>query len=325
LGLWPYLEQARAIQPVGSAGRRRLGRHRRSGEPPRPRPPFGAPRQHWWGDESQWWLDEPGEHRLLDEPTKYGFLDESAHYLDEPVRQRRLDEPVGHRPLDGPARRRWLEAGIRRRWLEAGIRRRWLEAGTRHPWFTALGAGAGFMVLASVTFILPKQPPSAMMTDCRAVPCTAPGGRLASPQATHGLSGAAKPPADSSPVPAASTLPAAVPSATTSVAPQLPPTVTVTYAIIARWYGGMLGEFTMTNNGSANITGWELSAAFPGDQIRATWGAAGPAHGGDTLVMEAQPDWPTIAPGSSQSGYFIARGDTTYPSNCTFNGAACAS
>ena len=40
--------------------------------------------------------------------------------------------------------------------------------------------------------------------------------------------------------------------------------------------------------------------------------------------MEAQPDWPTIAAGASQSGYFIARGNTTTPSNCTFNGVACA-
>jgi hypothetical protein len=119
-------------------------------------------------------------------------------------------------------------------------------------------------------------------------------------------------------------MPAPDPSATAAVGSQLPATVTITYAIIVQWSGGMLGEFTVANNGSANITGWELSAAFPGDQIQATWGPVDPNPGGDTVVMEAQPGWPTTIPaGTSQSGYFIARGDTTSPSNCTFNGISC--
>jgi len=249
-----------------------------------------------------------------------------------------LDEPVGHRPLDEPARRGRLDAGIRRGRLDAGIRRRWLDAAiwprwldaaTRHPWFTALGAGAGFMVLASVIFILPKQHPSAMMTDCGVVPCTAPGGNrpsghVARPRAIHGLSGPATPPAGPSPAPAASTIPAAVPSPMPSAPPAAtPPSVTVTYALITRWDGGLMGEFTITNYGRTDITGWELTAKFPGDQIQDTWGPAGTDTDGDTLVMEAEPDWPEIAPGTSQSGYFVARGDTTFPSNCTFNGAAC--
>jgi hypothetical protein len=323
---------------MGSAGRRRPSRRRPSSEPT-PRPPFGAPRQPWWGNQ-EWWHDKQAQHRLIDEPTKYGFLDEpdQRRFLTEPTRpgfpeepaQHRFpddppqrwfpDEPAQRRFLSEPDQRRFLSEPAQRRWFDAAIWRRWFEAATRHPWYTGLGAGAGFMVLASgVIFILPRSP-SAMMTQCGVVPCTS--GRTANPNVTHGTTHSVSRPAK--PAPAASTLPATAPSAMGSAAPQLPPPVTVTYALIARWYGGMMGEFTIANHGSAAITAWDLSAAFPGDQIQSTWGPIDPNPGGYTVVMKAQPDWPTIAPGASQSGYFIARGNTASPSNCTFNGAACA-
>jgi Cellulose binding domain len=320
---------------MGSTGRRRPSRRRPSGEPTR-RPPFGAPRQPWWGNQ-EWWRDKQTQHRLIDAPTRYGFLDEPDQHRfltdparpgfpDEPGQRRFPDEPAQRRFRDEPARRRFLNAPAQGRSLNAAIWHRWFEAATRHPWYTGLGAGAGFMVLASgVIFILPKSP-SAMMTQCGVMPCTSPhttqaGGRTANRNATRGttyrFSRAAKA------TPGASTLPATMPSAMGSAAPQLPPSVTVTYALIVRWYGGMMGEFTIANHGSTAITGWKLSAAFPGDQIQVTWGPIDPNPGGYTVVMEAQPDWPTIAPGASQSGYFIARGNTATPSNCTFDGASC--
>jgi len=329
---------------MGSTGRRRPSRRRPSSEPTR-RPPFGAPRQPWWGNQ-EWWHDKQTQHRLIDEPTKYGFLDEpdqhrflteptqpgspdepaQRRFPDEPAQGRFPDEPAQRRFPDEPAQGRFLNEPAQRRWFDAAIWRRWFEAAARHPWYTGLGAGAGFMVLASgVIFILPKSP-SAMMTQCGMAPCTPPratqaGGRTANPNATHGttyrFSRAAKA------TPAASTLPATMPSAMGSAAPQLPPSVTVTYALIVRWYGGVMGEFTIANHGGTAITGWELSAAFPGDQIQATCGPINPNPGGYTVVMETQPDWPTIAPGASQSGYFIARGNTATPSNCTFDGASC--
>jgi chitinase len=114
-----------------------------------------------------------------------------------------------------------------------------------------------------------------------------------------------------------------MPSATASAVPQTPSTVTVTYALVESWDGGLLGEFTVVNDGSTTIPGWELAATFPGDQIQVTWGPIDPNPGGDSLVMQAQPDSPTIAPGASQTGYFIARGDTAFPSSCTFDGASC--
>jgi hypothetical protein len=86
----------------------------------------------------------------------------------------------------------------------------------------------------------------------------------------------------------------------------------------------LLGEFTVANNGTASITGWELSAAFAGDEIQVTGDPVEPDYGGGTIVMEAQPDWPAIPPGDSESGYFIAEGSTLTPSDCTFNGFACS-
>ena len=266
---------------MGSAGRRRPSRRRPSSEPT-PRPPFGAPRQPWWGNQ-EWWHDKQAQHRLIDEPAKYGFLDEpdQRRFLTEPTRPGLPEEPAQHRFPDDPpqrwfpdepAQRRFLSEPAQRRWFDAAIWRRWFEAATRHPWYTGLGAGAGFMVLASgVIFILPRSP-SAMMTQCGVVPCASPhatqaGGRTANPNATHRTTYSVSRPAK--PTPAASTLPATAPSAMGSAAPQLPPSVTVTYALIARWYGGMMGEFTIANHGSAAITAWDLSAAFPGDQIQA--------------------------------------------------------
>jgi hypothetical protein len=172
-------------------------------------------------------------------------------------------------------------------------------------------------------FIVPNQSPRAMTTGCGQVLCAAPAqapaitipGPIASP-------GATQPQVTASPRAASGTSPAGAASATPSAASQLSPSVTVTYTLITQWAGGMLGEFTVTNIGSTSITGWELSAAFPGDQIQPIWGSSAP-DGGDVLVMEATPDALAIAPGSSQSGDFIAQGDTIAPSVCTVNGVAC--
>jgi hypothetical protein len=282
-------------------------------------------------------LEETALDRPLADPAHDRLLHDPAHdrLLHDPAHDRLLHDPAHDRLRHDPARHRWMDPAARRRWLDATTRNRWLDAATRHPWYTALGAGATFMVLAGgVISVLPKQSPSAMMTTCGQVHCAAgrqspaiPVTGMATSGTAHRPKSSAEPRVNPSPTPAASMLPAPAsppdPSAMASVAPQLPAGVTVTYAIIARWSGGMLGEFTVANNGSANITGWELTAAFPGDQIQVTWGPVDQSPGSETMVMKAQSGWPTISPGTSQSGYFIARGDTTSPSNCTFNGITC--
>jgi Cellulose binding domain len=188
------------------------------------------------------------------------------------------------------------------------------------------------MALAlGVILIAPRPSSTAAMTDCRPVPCGAPAvieptagaGVTPSPSAARTSSPPTQAPASPSAPPASGTLPGALPATPASAAPQLPP-VTITYAVIADWSGTLLGEFTVANDGSASITGWELSAAFPGDEIAVTWAPVEPDYGGDTIAMQAQPDWPAIPPGDSESGYFMAQGSTLIPPDCTFNGFACS-
>ncbi len=294
---------------MSNPGRRRIGGRRRPPGGPLRRPLIGAPGRDWWDDESaeQWWLDDPTEVRLLDDPSQ-----------------------------PRPSRRRWIAAAIRRRGRGAGprrhgpgtaSRRRWLDAASRHPWYAAFGLGAGFMVLASgVLLILPKSTPRAMATNCGLVPCAAPMQPPALPNLAPVVSPSATPsvPPTAVPSPAPSmALPAAAPSATAPVVPQIPPSVTIAYTLVVRWDGALVGEFTVTNTGRTAITGWDLSAAFPGDQLQFTWGPIEPAPGSDVVVMASQPNWPTIAPGTSQSGYFLAQGNTIIPASCTFNGVAC--
>jgi hypothetical protein len=268
---------------MGSAGRRRQGRRDRRPGEQIRRPPFGAERRHWWEAEGA-----------------------REWWLGEPAALRLLEEPAQDRLREKPAQRRWLDGA------------------TRHPWYTAIGAGATFLVLAlSVIFVLPKHSPSAMTTvplPAPSVPITVP---TASPRMTDSPSPSATPRPSASPT--ASALPATMPSVMATIAPRRAVTVkvTVVYTPIEVWSGGMSGEFTVTNVGSNYVAGWELSAEFPGDQIQVTWGPIDPNPGSDTIVMGPQPDWPTIAPGTSQSGYFVAQGATIYPSTCTFDGASC--
>jgi cellulase/cellobiase CelA1 len=91
---------------------------------------------------------------------------------------------------------------------------------------------------------------------------------------------------------------------------------------VLQWHGGFLGEFTITNKGSAAINGWELSAVLPGDQIDSVWDALHHTSG-DTLIMDPQTFQATIEPGTSLTEHFTAQGTSTSPTSCTFNGAAC--
>jgi Cellulose binding domain len=240
----------------------------------------------------------------------------------EPCQHWWLDEPE-QAPPGLAARRRWLG------WLDAAALRGWLDAGARHPWYVALGVGAGFMALASgVVFLLPNQASRSMSAGCAAVRCgtarvppavTVPGPVVAPTTTNH--SRPAQRRAVPTPSPTAST--GAAP-ATTAPALAAPVSVTINYTLVAQWIGGLLGEFTVANDGNANITGWKLTVTFPGDQIQATWGASAPYAGGDTVTMQAPPDLPAIAPGTSQSMYFVAAGSTLVPSDCTFNDVACS-
>jgi hypothetical protein len=86
--------------------------------------------------------------------------------------------------------------------------------------------------------------------------------------------------------------------------------------------GGFQGQFTIVNNGSTAINGWQLSAVLPGDHIDTTWNATFQTNG-DVLTMNPPSYQTTIPAGTSLQEHFVAQGSTISPAGCTFDGAAC--
>jgi chitinase len=82
------------------------------------------------------------------------------------------------------------------------------------------------------------------------------------------------------------------------------------------------GKFTIVNNGTTAINGWELSVVLSDDDVRSVWD--GLFHtGDDTLYIDPSSSQQTIAPGATLTENFIASGSTTTPTDCMFNGSAC--
>lgn len=82
------------------------------------------------------------------------------------------------------------------------------------------------------------------------------------------------------------------------------------------------GKFTIVNNGTTPIDGWELAVVLPGDDVRSV--SIGRFHTvGDTLYIDPSSSQPNIAPGQTITENFDARGPTTAPTSCTFNGSPC--
>jgi mannan endo-1,4-beta-mannosidase len=96
----------------------------------------------------------------------------------------------------------------------------------------------------------------------------------------------------------------------------------VSYSVVQQWPGGFQGQFTITNQGTAPINGWELKAVLPFDRIDSVWDAVYHTFG-DLLVLDPPSYQVTIPPGGSLTENFTARGGWTKPTSCTFNGADC--
>jgi hypothetical protein len=134
------------------------------------------------------------------------------------------------------------------------------------------------------------------------------------------------------------TLPAESPSAPATAPPATPTpeptatagpspvaagaTVTVAYSVPQHWDGGFQGEVTIVNHGDSAVNGWQIVITLPGDQVDTVWNAQW-QQGGATLTMTPASYNQVLDPGASQSVNFVAKGNTTNPANCTFNGSAC--
>ena len=129
-----------------------------------------------------------------------------------------------------------------------------------------------------------------------------------------------------SPVPAPTT-PSPSPSPTTpspSPSAAASPDVTVSYSTSPHHRDGFFGHLTIENLGTAPVSGWQLVLTLPGDDVDWVWNAQWQLSG-DTLTLTPANSGDVIEPGASVSVNFSANGDTTAPTSCTFNGAACTS
>jgi hypothetical protein len=110
-----------------------------------------------------------------------------------------------------------------------------------------------------------------------------------------------------------------------------PAAVTVAYTLDGTdpWDQDFHAHLTIVNNGGTAVAGWTAQVSLPGDQI--AWvgypGAWEPfaswQFSGGTLTLNAVSGGETLAPGATEIVPITARGATTAPANCVFNGSAC--
>ncbi|HEY0805104.1 MAG TPA: cellulose-binding domain-containing protein, partial [Pseudonocardiaceae bacterium] len=133
------------------------------------------------------------------------------------------------------------------------------------------------------------------------------------------LSGGTPPPSTTTTAPTTTTT---VP-ATTTTAPS-GGICHVTYAK-QEWSGGFTANITITDTGTAAITGWTLTFTFPGDQrVTNAWSSTASQNGNAVTVTNAGYN-ATISPGGSTSFGFQGTwtSNDTSPTSFAVNGTTC--
>ena len=212
---------------------------------------------------------------------------------------------------------------------------RWLATLGRHPWYLAIMAVAAFgLIAASVTVLVQaNSTPSHLQaaSNCGLVNC---GAALPGPSATistQGHIGKAHTTVSHAPKPSAS--PAPPPSQAPTQAQVSPPNVTLSFSAgqDQRDFDHFQGQLTLVNQGGSPVAGWTAELAFPGDEVFSVDDQDGRdgspfehwQFDGDTLTISADSDSETLTPGQPLSLSIDARGRTTSPTACTFNGTTC--
>jgi hypothetical protein len=254
--------------------------------------------------------------------------------------------PEGFRGLAGMQERARLAGGHVQVWSRQG-------GGTRIaatvPAVVATGAaqpsGRVRLIAAVAAAVVPLAFVMALATpEERRAPFAAQDGGLPfDPRATRGPASPPPPPvnpgrasASASASPTASRSPSARPSASASVstAPPASPTTTAIEASTCKvsyskqeWNGGFNADITVTNTGTAPVSGWSLRFDYPaGQQVTGFWNATVSQSASSVLVRTDGNNKPVIGPGESMT--FGVQGTWTgtnpAPSAFTLNGAACA-
>ncbi len=117
---------------------------------------------------------------------------------------------------------------------------------------------------------------------------------------------------------------ASIPVGGASTSPP-PSTCAVTYHNDSEWSTGFVAQVTITNRGTAPVTGWSLTFSYPGDQrVVNAWGATA-QQSGNTVTAVNAPWTATIGPGASVSfgmNGSYQRSDAA-PSSFVLNGHGC--
>ena len=102
-------------------------------------------------------------------------------------------------------------------------------------------------------------------------------------------------------------------------------TCRVAYTTASQWGGGFVASVTVTDTGTAAISGWTLKFTFPGDQqITSAWSGTASQSGQNVTITNASYN-ASIAPGGSTSLGFQGTWNTSdaAPAAFTLNGATC--
>ena len=282
--------------------------------------PLDDPAESWPVDPAayQWlggWTDERAQRRLLDDPAEPDWAAD-IRPAAEPPAFAQFTGADADQPMPG------LDGRRRAGWLSRITQRDWYQALVPYRWYVAVSAAAGAVALASgVILLLPHSSPPAMMAGSRVPtrPTATPGQPVASPIPDVSAHTFTPRPAASRPAPAQTGTGVVTATPTTSA----PGFVAVTYRLVQHWEGGIIGKYTIANESTAVLSGWQFTATFPGDQVQFVIGAADPDLGSDVLVLEPASAGAQIAPGGRVSVVFFAAGQTASPVHCSFNGTAC--
>jgi hypothetical protein len=100
----------------------------------------------------------------------------------------------------------------------------------------------------------------------------------------------------------------------------------VAYQTTSQWAGGFTASVTITNTGSAALSGWTLAFTFPGDQhITSAWNGTATQSGENVTITNASYNGAIPAGGSTSAGFqgTWSTSDAA-PAAFTLNGAGCS-
>ncbi|MEV4256766.1 cellulose binding domain-containing protein [Spirillospora sp. NPDC049652] len=93
----------------------------------------------------------------------------------------------------------------------------------------------------------------------------------------------------------------------------------ISYQIVQQSQGYFEGQFTVTNPGTAPLSGWKITFTTPRADVHAIWGAE-LVHGGTQVEIRGTS---AIPPGGSTTIRFGATGLPARPEGCRLSGRPC--